>query len=538
MTPDELTEPERALWRAFPRGEEVDLRVGAAEADDPSDDTGWGAERTVRAEVITALLTGAVQPEPGHVPGMYLTGARVAGRLRLAHAEIIWPVRMRSCSFAEPVELDGARTRQVDLAGSRLTGLEAALAAIDGDLELAGCRCTGRLRLTGAHVAGALRLQRIRLEHTGGTALLANRLTVDDDLLCQEAVVAGEVQLAGAQIGGMLGLDEARLENPGGRALNAFNLTVGAHLWARRGFAAVGEIALGDAGVGRDLDLSGAHLRNPGANALFAHGLTVGTLLNLGHGFRADGAVRLRRAQIGGSLYLRDGRLANPGGDALDCRHVQGRELVMRTAEPIEGVVDLRHARFEVVRDDPDTWPAELRLDGLGYDALDPRLAAGRRLMWLRRTGGAYLPQVYEQLAGTYRRLGDETDARTVLLAKQRHRWRTLTWYARIWGRLQDLTVGYGYRPMRAGGWLVALTVLGTIVFGVDHPPAVRGGDPPAFNPLIYTLDLLLPIVDFGQERAYQPEHAQRWLAYALIAVGWLLATTIAAGITRALRRE
>ncbi|MBC6459890.1 hypothetical protein [Actinomadura sp. HBU206391] len=538
MTPEDLTEPEQALWKAFPRGEDVDLRVGDPESGDPSRDAQWGPDREVRAEVITALLTGAVPPEPGHVPALRLSGARVTGRLRLAHAEIVWPVRLRSCVFSTPIDLDGARTRQFDLTGSRLAGLEAALASIDGDLELAECHCTGRIRLTGAHIAGALRIQRARLHEPGRTAVLANRLTVDDDLLCQEIVVSGEFQLAGAQIGGMVGLDGARLDNPGGRALNAFSLSVGAHLWARRGFTATGEMSLGDASVGRELDLSGAHLRNPGANALLGNGLSVGTVLFLGQGFQAEGAVRLRRAQIGGPLHLRHGRLSNPGGDALDCRQVQARELVMQTAAPIDGMVDLRHARFEVVRDDPATWPAQLRLDGLGYDALDPRLTADQRLAWLRRSPEAYLPQVYEQLAGTYRRLGDETDARTVLLAKQRRRWQSLTWYARIWGRLQDLTVGYGYRPLRAGGWLVALTILGTVTFGVDHPPAVRGGDPPAFNPLVYTLDLLLPIIDFGQERSYQPQHRQRWLAYALIAVGWLLATTIAAGVTRALRRE
>jgi hypothetical protein len=51
---------------------------------------------------------------------------------------------------------------------------------------------------------------------------------------------------------------------------------------------------------------------------------------------------------------------------------------------------------------------------------------------------------------------------------------------------------------------------------------------------VIYTLDLLLPIIDLGQERAFQPVG---WLAYVLILAGWLLATTIAAGLTRSLRR-
>jgi hypothetical protein len=53
----------------------------------------------------------------------------------------------------------------------------------------------------------------------------------------------------------------------------------------------------------------------------------------------------------------------------------------------------------------------------------------------------------------------------------------------------------------------------------------------------VYTLDLLLPVIDFGQEHAYQPRGAAQWLAYGLIAAGWILATTVAAGLTRVLNR-
>jgi len=54
----------------------------------------------------------------------------------------------------------------------------------------------------------------------------------------------------------------------------------------------------------------------------------------------------------------------------------------------------------------------------------------------------------------------------------------------------------------------------------------------------VYTIDLLLPIVDFGQERAYQPTGAAQWLAYGLTAAGWILATTVAAGLTHVLKRQ
>jgi hypothetical protein len=99
--------------------------------------------------------------------------------------------------------------------------------------------------------------------------------------------------------------------------------------------------------------------------------------------------------------------------------------------------------------------------------------------------------------------------------------------------------VGYGYRPWRAAGWLVMLLIGGTAVFTVAHPVAVETTKAPRFNPFVYTLDHLIPIVDLGQRKAYIPVHEwQQWLSYGLIILGWILATTIAAGITRALRRQ
>ena len=48
----------------------------------------------------------------------------------------------------------------------------------------------------------------------------------------------------------------------------------------------------------------------------------------------------------------------------------------------------------------------------------------------------------------------------------------------------------------------------------------------------------MVPLVDLGQRGAYDPQGPQRWLAYLLIAVGWIFVTTIAAGIARVLRPQ
>jgi hypothetical protein len=204
---------------------------------------------------------------------------------------------------------------------------------------------------------------------------------------------------------------------------------------------------------------------------------------------------------------------------------------------PVEGEVELRHARIGVLRDDPAVWPQALRMDGLSYEVLEPMLPAAQRRDWLRRDPDGYLPNAYERLAAMYRRLGSETDARETLLAGQQQRRSTLPWHTRLWGYLQDVTVGYGFRPLRAATWLLALLGLGAVVFTLVPPPPLKPGEAPQFNAVVYALDLLLPLIDFGQEKAFNPGGGTQWLAYGLIAAGWVLATTIAAGLTRSLRR-
>jgi hypothetical protein len=55
---------------------------------------------------------------------------------------------------------------------------------------------------------------------------------------------------------------------------------------------------------------------------------------------------------------------------------------------------------------------------------------------------------------------------------------------------------------------------------------------------VLYTLDLLVPIVDFGHKNRWQISGPSQWISVLLIAAGWILATTVAAGVTRMLRRN
>jgi hypothetical protein len=147
------------------------------------------------------------------------------------------------------------------------------------------------------------------------------------------------------------------------------------------------------------------------------------------------GAIDLSGARIEGSLRLADATFTG-------------------------STADLRNAGIRMLSGQPLHWPGEIRLRELTYTAIEPYLAAPQWLGWLQRDPDGYQPRPYEQLAAYYRRVGQDEQARTVLLARQRHHRQRLRLLARAWGHLQDAAIGYGYRPARAFGWLVLLLMM------------------------------------------------------------------------------
>lgn len=485
----DLTPAERRVWEAFPLGAGVDFREGAD--DDPTAGGSWGPERTVRAEVLRELLlAGPVRN--GRTAGLKLWGARITGRLDLTYGTVGHPVRLRFCHFDEAPDLYAARIVALVLSDSALPGLTAGNLRAEGVVRITCCRVTGPVRLAGAKISGALFANGARLGIPGETA-----------------------------------------EEP---VLQLNHAEVGTDVWAV-GLVAHGQVRMNGATVGGQVNLEDAELSAPGDTALHAETLAVGTDLNAG-GLLARGRINLSGARIPRHLSLNRARLSNPGGQALRASSCVIGELWLRAAAPVEGVVNLRRAQVDLLDVPPEVLPERVRIDGLSYRVLSPHLPAERRLPLLEREADGYLPYSYEQLTRAYRTTGDDAAARAVQLAKLRRHRRTLPRYARLWGCLQDAAVGYGFRPMRAAGWLLLLLCTGTLVFALHHPPALKASEAPGFNPLFYTLDLLLPIIDFGQEAAYAPRGWYQWLSYLLIAAGWILATTIAAGVTRSLNRQ
>lgn len=429
----------------------------------------------------------------------------------------------------------------------------------------------------------------------------------------------GKVSFRGAQISGNLTCSGGQFEVKEDVALLADGLDVKGDVFLGAGFKATGEVRLLGAQIGGDLSCTGGQFDAKEANALAADRADVKGGVFLCDGFKATGAVRLLGAQIGGNLDCTGGQFEARVGAALsvDSAMVRGAWQLYNSPQPVR--VDASHADVAVLVDDLAAWAPGSVLDGLRYVSLGGRAPTTgmERLMWLGlqpkvhlgdTDGGAgFRPQPWRQVQRVLREMGHTEDAKQVGIAFE-NRLRTIgrlgdspqgtyavaAWMKRVVARgahyMFGQLAGYGYRPIRLVGWMVGVWLLcGVAYWWLALPPrsAMAPSDPlvfqnvsyaeclpdqvakpgnwylcaplrgeyATFSPFAFSLDLMLPVVDLGQEKtwgAFVPTpketplgellwhwhwgHAARLLTWLQTLFGWLsslLLVAIVSGFSR-----
>ncbi|MBM9505544.1 oxidoreductase [Actinacidiphila acididurans] len=507
------------MWRSFVAGRTLDLRTGRAEEDDPLAGPEWPEERTVRARAVAELLLNPPAPAPGRVGALKLAGVRISGRLMLSGGTIAPYFQLDDCRFDEPVMLQEVRAGSMRLVRCLIPRLDAARLQVTGDLHLPQCLVPGGIRMSDAQIGTDLLLNQLVVRRDRASrAIGADGLVVGQDVDAELMDVTGEFSLRSARIGGRLSLRGSSVRNPTGRyALNAARVTVEHTLYLSAGWDAFGGSTPGDTSP------------PPGVET---------------KDFVCEGGLRLDDGRFGNAVVVTRARFRLGEEQQVSLRRIQTPELRWTPGRAPTGLVSLSGARVGKLVDAPASWPTapgRLSLRGFVYDGLAPAVdfPLRTRIAWLRSATPEYTSEPYERLAAALRASGDDTEAREVLLAKQRRRRETLSGAGRVWGWIQDVTVGYGYRPGRAAVWMGVLWAIGAVYFALHRtpPPADSNGYQPHWSPALYALDLLLPVIDLGQDNAWRETGVAQWVASALTLLGWMLATTAAAGATRLLRR-
>jgi hypothetical protein len=167
------------------------------------------------------------------------------------------------------------------------------------------------------------------------------------------------------------------------------------------------------------------------------------------------------------------------------------------------------------------------------------------------------------RLAAVYTAAGRSGDATKVQIAKERRRTGTIqgrnrfaTWRRRSAHRLWGWATAFGYRPQRAVWLLVALLIAASVFYtwaageqaltptdrGVAATTSECTTAYECFQPVLYAVDVMVPIVNLGQRDAWTPNpaagEAARAVTVTLVLVGWTLTAAFIAAVGQTISRR
>jgi hypothetical protein len=551
----------------------------------------------VRASFVRFLALGGDETVAVHERGVRLRGAWIIGDLDFSFATIAVPLILSFCHLPR-LSLLQSRLPMLRLSGSWLvTDLMADRASIAGNIFLnSGFRATGEVRLLGATITGNLECSGGLFTPNSGDALSCDAVIIGGNVFLNDNFRAtGTVRFPGASISGNLECIGGIFTPTSADAINCNAARIGGNVLLSRGFRATGGIRLLGINIAGNLSCKGGLFTPESGAALSCDRATISGNLYLIGGFRATGSVRLVGAKINGVFSCRGGLFTPKIGKALNCNKATiGGGLHLDRGFHAFGDVDLSGARINRFVDAENCWPTKGAqvLDGIQIGQLGglAPTSAAARIKWLQLQPEKHLyadfrPQPWEEMIRLLRAMGHDDDAREVAMAKQDAKRAAgdfpgmRGWFHVLWG----VFAGYGYKPYRLVSFMVGCWLYCAILYaGVDYynvfaptnpvihadpeisktcsvgPDAGSSGwtrcewMPDAyttFQPFLYSLDVILPLVDLQQEGDWAPAVTinskpfdrgvvTRWVMWIEILFGWMSSLMLVAILTNLIKKD
>jgi hypothetical protein len=428
----------------------------------------------------------------------------------------------------------------------------------------------------------------------------------------------GSISFTEAKIEGRFQCDKGFFENPGKTTFFGGGIKIkGPALF--RDFTSSGAVDIFEAELGSILDCSGGKFEGSEPFVLRVKSSSIDSNVFMGKNFHAQGNVNIIATKIGGYLYCAEGQFDNPNGTALDasgivvegsaffgesvvsgilnlygshikgefdCDHanfkggliegeesrkclfaqqmiIAGKWKLRHFPEKPNGEIWLSNAKVGMISDDSNSWPAQgmLITDGFEYDGFlyNEEANIKSRIKWINLQKSEYKGvQPYEQLASVYRKMGLRSEARQVLIEKEKFIFsRTENRFLKAWKWFLGQTIDFGYSPQKILIPILICIVAGVFAFQYANtvnvmtpttsPVAKASGgyEPyPQFNSILYSLDVFLPIVDLHQESYWLPNISRPygiWFVVYMslhILAGWFLTTLGVASVTGLIKTD
>ena len=531
----------------YPQGE---LEVRANEAFLAGDPIKLSEDESIRGVYLCQLCLDTWRA--GNRLDLVVRGGTIEGDLKFDYAKFgvaldfrdvkMGVLRLGRASF-DVLLMSGCEVQRIEAAGLETTG-SVDLNAHGTGKNRAGFVAHERVRLTASNIGGDLncnhgtfgRSERDR--ELGWSALNVDGARVAGRFWLKSARAHGWVSAAGIQVGRELSCKGTTFANDQGGALNLKHANVGANGELSE-IEAHGVVDLTSARFGEGVSLEGAQLRGD----LRLRGCRAEGLLNLDritvgpwspdpkneHAKAKDasaGEVSVRDAHVA-AVSLQNAELAGKldAGRLQVDRAFRLREITL-SADSLK--VDLRGLSVGTLDDCESAWPdnESHEVGGLSVGSVnEPEV--DWRIRWLK-ANESWTPQPWQAIGGALQRDGHEAEARKLAIEREKYRSKnaSLGRVTKLSRGIVHATVGYGYRPIYALGWAVAIVAVCAFVFSAGRLVADKGA--PDQSAILYSIDTFVP-VDLGYFNAYTPvgEDPLGALASVEAALGWLLAALL-----------
>jgi hypothetical protein len=195
------------------------VRDPDASINNPAKAETWGPERTIRASVITWLLTNSDAAKLIHPSGIGVAAARIAGQIDLEYLTSAFPLTLLDCSVPDGLDLSYAHLRAVDLRRSWTGPIFAEEAIIDGHVGLQYGHY-GEVSFFRTEIKGDIDCSGATM--IGATPFSAVDATIRGDLEFHDGFsTAGVIDLRLARVKRSVSFHDARFFGPSDNGLNA-----------------------------------------------------------------------------------------------------------------------------------------------------------------------------------------------------------------------------------------------------------------------------------------------------------------------------
>jgi len=515
-----------------------------------------GCQVTLANARISNPKKAALRADHVIVEGSFLLdGVEITGSVDFHGASVECTFNLSNAKFTDP--------------GDAGTAIDGDAIKVGGNLNARSLHVEGGFDLINATISGALILRKAKMLAPGRAALNADRARLGVLYLNDGFASEGAIVLTDAVMDTNLDISSSSFDNGEGRAIVGTRLAIQGNLLGN-GVKVTGLCDFNSARIAGDVRILDARF-NGVPQKRYAHGSPNDP--QLGRPWRGlsftmaeahiEGEMDLRgsyfseclelvSADVRRTVVLSGTELNGQVPMALSAARLRTELLKIDFRTSPQGDVDLSDALIGTLEDSATSWPTDgkIHINQLRYSSLALSMSTDERLAWLRRATENYSSQPYVQLAASYSSAGQDDEARRVQFeSAQRYYLQGGVWL-HVWGKLQDWTVGFGYKPTRAIFTFAFLWVLATLWFYFGVGACVHAGETitglcpvnyanhPTWDPALYSLDLLVPVVNLGYKGAWDPTGFSKVVMYILTFAGWILTTTVVAAAGRKLRRN